>query len=600
MKGTIVSAWVDTCRDLYGVDITNESLSHFGISKDKIFNPSEEVEDKVALGILEYIGKKLGKSSDEMWRTMGNQNVLTYTKVYPAFFRYKNLYSFLQAMYDIHVIVTQRVKGAKPPILGIQAVDKYTAHMTYASPRGMFSYFLGMLEGAAKYFEEDIDVKTIEKTDDFLKLAITFPEEISYEKNFLFNKVLSLGFIKNMEAKIALSSLILVGIPSVLLYEFAPTNIAIPGILALSAIVPFIVGKGLFSPLKYIYQYLDKLKARDFSLVHNISTNDFFEDLNNKLGEIKDAIKTDFVGYKGTTDELNVFADKFAEISNNMSDTSNEISSVVEQVSDGAISQAYETEQVSSQIHASIESLNEVVDKENQGKNELETSVETISRGFEELKSTSNSLNNILEQFSKVQTKGKDLQNRASAVREIVGTVEKIAGQTNLLALNASIEASRVGEHGRGFAVVALEIRELAEGSRDAVQTINDNLESFIENIDEFVLDISDQFNILEKENIKLNSVTEENMSSVDSIGQVSQLIIELTNELTNEASNINRISETIESLAAIAEENSASSQEVSANVQTYTEEIRNMTENIHEFKKVSVEFSKELEKYII
>lgn len=600
MKGTIVSAWVDTCRELYGEEITNESLSHFGINKDKIFNPSEEIDDKVALGILENIGKKLGKSSDEMWRTMGNQNVLTYTKVYPAFFRYKNLYSFLQAMYDIHVIVTQRVKGAKPPILGIQPVDKYTAHMTYASPRGMFSYFLGMLEGAAKYFGEDIDVKTVERTDDFLKLAITFPEEISYEKNFVFNKALSLGFIKNMEAKMALASLMFVGIPSVLLLKFAPSNVVMPGILGLSIIVPFIVSKGLFRPLNYIYEYLDKLKSRDFSLVHNISTNDFFEDLNDKLGEIKNSIKTDFVGYKGTTDELNVFADKFAEISNNMSDTSNEISSVVEQVSDGAISQAYETEQVSSQIHASIESLNEVVDKENQGKNELETSVETISKGFEELKSTSNSLNNILEQFNQVQEKGKDLQNRASTVRDIVGTVEKIAGQTNLLALNASIEAARVGEHGRGFAVVASEIRELAEGSRDAVQTINDNLESFIENIDDFVLDISDQFSVLEKENIKLNSVTEENMGSVDSIAQVSQLIIELTNELTKEASNINQISETIESLAAIAEENSASSQEVSANVQTYTEEIRNMTENIHEFKKVSVEFSKELEKYVI
>ena len=600
MKGTIVSAWVDTCRELYGEEITNESLSHHGISKDKIFNPSEEVEDKVALGILEYIGKKLGKSSDEMWRTMGNQNILTYTKVYPAFFRYKNLYSFLEAMYDIHVVVTQRVKGARPPILGIKPVDKYTAQMTYSSSRGMFSYFLGMLEGAAKFFNEDVDVKTLERSDDFLKLSITFPEEISFEKNFVFNKLLSLGFIKSMEAKLALTSLVLVGLPSVLLLEFAPSNIAIPSILGLSALVPFLVSKGLFMPLKAIYKYIDKLNDRNFSLVHNISTNDFFEDLNNKLGEIKDTIKTDFVGYKGTTDELNVFADKFAIISGNMSSTSNEIYSVVEQVSEGAISQAYETEQVSSQIHKSIESLNEVVEKENQGKDELESSVETISKGFEELKTTSNSLNNILEQFSLVQDKGKDLQTKASEVRDIVGTVEQIAGQTNLLALNASIEAARVGEHGRGFAVVASEIRELAEGSRDAVQTINDNLESFIDNIDDFVLGISEQFSILEKENIKLNSVTEDNLDSVDSIGQVSQLIIELTNELTKETNNINRISESIESLAAIAEENSASSQEVSANVQTYTEEIRNMTENIDEFKKVSVDFSKDLEKYVI
>jgi len=600
LKGTIVSAWVQTCRKLYGENITNEALDHFNISPNKIFTPTEDIEDRVARGILDYIAKKLGKTSDEVWRTMGNHNVITYSKVYPAFFRYKNLYSFLQAMYDIHVVVTKRITGAKPPILGIKPIDKYTAHMTYNSSRGMFPYFHGMLEGAAKYFKEDINIETLEKTEDFTKISITFPDEIYYQKKFRFNKALSFGFMKNMEGKIALSSLLLVGIPGVLLSKFVVPSIAFPGILVLSTLVPFLVSKGLFKPLKSIYSSLYEIKNKDLSIVENISTNDFFEDINDKLKDLKESIKTDFVGYKGTTDELNVFADKFAEISSNMSFTSSEISNVVEQVAGGAINQAEETEQVAYQLNNSIISLNDVVRKENLGKGELESAVEQINRGFEDLKSTSDSLNHILLQFSQVKSKGQDLQNRATEVRNIVETVEKIAEQTNLLALNASIEASRAGEYGRGFTVVALEIRKLAEGSKEAVQTINDNLESFIKDIDGFVFDISDQFNILERENVKLNSVAEENQASVNSIAQVSDLIIELTNELTNETNNINNISQGIESLAAIAEENSASSQEVSANVQAYTEEIRKMTESIHEFKKVSVEFSKDLEKYVV
>lgn len=600
MKGTIVSAWVQTCRELYGESITNEALENFNISPNKIFTPTEDIEDRSARGIVDYIAKKLGKTCDEVWRTMGNHNVFTYATVYPAFFRYKNLYSFLQAMYDIHVVVTKRIPGANPPILGIKPIDKYTAHMTYSSSRGMFPYFHGMLEGAAKYFKEEIKVETLEKTADFTKIAITFSEEIYYQKKYRLNKALSFGFIKNMEGKIALASLLLVGIPGVLLSNFVAPKVALPGILVLSAVVPFLVSKGLFRPLKAIYKSLEEVTNKDLSMVQDIVTNDFFEDINLKLKDLKDAIKTDFVGYKGTTDELNVFADKFAEISSNMSFTSSEISNVVEQVAGGAINQAEETEQVAYQLNNSIVSLNEVVKKENLGKAELEAAVEQINQGFEDLKSTSDSLNHILLQFSQVKSKGQDLQNRANEVRNIVETVEKIAEQTNLLALNASIEASRAGEFGRGFTVVALEIRKLAEGSKEAVKTINDNLESFIRDIDGFVFDISDQFNIIERENVKLNSVAEENHTSVNTIAQVSDLIIELTNELTNETDNINTISQSIESLAAIAEENSASSQEVSANVHSYTEEIRKMTESIHEFKKVSMEFSKELEKYIV
>lgn len=600
MKGTIVSAWVETCRELYGEDLTNESLLNNGMDKDKVFLPSEDIPDKQAIGILEYIGGKLSKSSDSMWRTMGNHNVTTYSKVYPAFFRYKNLYSFLQAMYDIHVVVTKRVKGAKPPILDIKPIDKYTAHMTYASPRGMFSYFHGMLEGAAKHFGEDVKIETIERTDDFLKIGITFPEEIYYKKNFWFNNALSFGFIKTMEAKIALSTLIFVGVPGALLAKFASNNTAMIGVLVLSALVPFIVSKGLFRPLGYIHECLDELKNKDFSMVHNMSSNDFFEDINQKIIDIKGSIKKDFVGHKGTIDELNVFADKFADISSNMSSTSNDISAVVEQVADGATSQAFETEQVAEALNNSINSLNGVVERENKGKVDLELSVETISKGFDDLRLTSSSLNNVLDQFSLVRTKGLDLQTRAQEVRSIVDTVEKIAEQTNLLALNASIEAARAGEAGRGFDVVASEIRTLAEGSKDAVYTINQNLESFILNIDTLVGDISLQYGVLEGENVKLNTITEENRVSINSIEDVTHLIASVIDDLNIEATSMNGISENIESLAAIAQENSASSEEASANIQIYSEEIKKMTRNIEEFKKVSMEFSEDLETYIL
>lgn len=600
MKGTIVSAWIKTCRNIYGDEITNEAMKKYGMSPDKIFTPMEDIDDKAAIGIVDYIAEKTNKTSFEAWKEMGKNNVLTFSLDYPAFFRYKNLYSFLRAMYDIHVVVTKRIPGAKPPILHVEPIGSKKASMTYSSPRGMFGYFEGMLIGASQFYNEKIDIETIEKTKDFMKIHITFPEEIYEHKDYKFNKALSFGFIKNLETKIGVASLLFIGIPYVILSKFANENILLPTTLALSFLVPFLISKGLFAPIKTIYRNLDEMENRNISIENTISTKDFFENINSKLNSIKANIKSDFVGYKGTTDELNVFADKFNDISTNMGYTSKEISNVVEQVAEGAVSQAEETEMTAGLLNDSMNSLNDITEKENMGKEDLETAVLKLNKGYENLKNTSKSLNNILGEFLQVKENGIKLQNRAKDVTKIVETVESISDKTNLLALNASIEASRAGEYGQGFTVVAMEIRKLAEGSKEAVKNINDNLVTFINEIDGFVEQIEKQYITLEKENNSLSNIANENYTTVMSIQNVSNLIIDLIENLNNETKSLNTISANIETLAAIAEENSASSEEVSANVVAYTEELNKMIENIKEFKKVSEQFGEDLERYIV
>lgn len=600
MKGTIVSAWIKTGKKLFGQALINEALRHHGISPDKIFTPTEDIEDSKALGIVDYIADKLGKTRREIWREIGIKNIDTFSEDYPAFFRYKNLYSFLKAMYDIHVIVTKRIPGARPPILKVEPISENKAVMTYSSPRGMFGYFYGLLEGASIYYKEEIDVEVLEETDSFCKISIAFQHEIYGKKSYILNKILSLGFIKSFEFKLGIASLLLVGLPITLLMYIGNNSMLMPVALGLSFIMPMIMGKGLLLPLKNIYSSLEELKEKNLSFERNISTNDFLENINNEINHIKSSMKSDFVGFKGTTDELNVFATKFNEISENLKLATEEINAIVQQVSQGAISQAEETEKAAYRLNSSINTLNHIATTANEGKERLEAVVKNIKSGSENLNQTSNNLKDVIIQFSQVKEKGISLQSKAKSVTDIVETVENIAEQTNLLALNASIEASRAGEYGRGFTVVAMEIRKLAEGSKEAVHNINNILKSFVVDIDELVCSIEEQYRVLEKENLSLNSLSHETRETVNTVKNVANLIIELIDRLNGETNSMNAVSENIESLAAIAEENSASSQEVTSNVTTYTNEINNMINNIDEFKKVSEKFSDDLERYII
>lgn len=76
------------------------------------------------------------------------------------------------------------------------------------------------------------------------------------------------------------------------------------------------------------------------------------------------------------------------------------------------------------------------------------------------------------EQVNKIAATMSGLSDRTLQVGEIIASVKDLAEQSNLLALNAAIEASKAGEHGRGFAVVAMEMRNLAEQSRQAAVQI--------------------------------------------------------------------------------------------------------------------------------
>ncbi len=65
MKGTVVSAWIQSCRNLFGDDIVNEALKAHDLADDRVFSPLEDVSDSVATGIVDYIGNGVGKNGRE-------------------------------------------------------------------------------------------------------------------------------------------------------------------------------------------------------------------------------------------------------------------------------------------------------------------------------------------------------------------------------------------------------------------------------------------------------------------------------------------------------------------------------------------------------
>jgi methyl-accepting chemotaxis protein len=599
MKGTVVSTWMKTCRKLYGDAIVDTAMETVGWSGKKIFSPIENVEDHQVKAVVAKISKDAKIDLKQLWRSIGKDNIHAFYRDFPAFFNYDNVYSFFKALFDIHVVMTKKFAGAKPPLVEINPVSARKAIFSYQSSRGMFDYFLGLIDGSCEFFNEKLEIQELEKTETSLKLMLTFEKDIYFKKRYRFNSILSLGFIKSIPVKTSLFTLIISS--AVFVPLFGVNDIARTLIGAFAASAAAGVGSALLSrPKTLIEEEIARFANNEYIYDGDIVTKDYFEDMYKQLKEYKRTLKSDFVGFKGVTDEMNTFIDSINKISASMSHTSKEIAGVVEQVANGAMAQAENTETTVFSLNNNIQSLNLIVDNENNNKEKLDEAMAKINNSYLNVEGTTKNILGTLKSFQQVKDLGINLEGKVKDITGIVSIVSSIAEQTNLLALNASIEAARAGEQGRGFAVVAESIRKLAEQSKNAVEDINANLAMFVGDINGLVDSIETQYDILQSETKSLEKVRSISFEANEAIKTVAVSMTETIKELNNEAESIANIYNGIESLAAIAEENSASSQEVSSSVATYINEINKLMASIQEFKKITEEFKTGLGKYKI
>jgi len=277
MKGTVVSTWMKTCRKLYSDGVVNNAMESVGWNSSKIFSPIENVDDAQVRNVIDNISKAQNISIDKLWRNIGKDNITAFHRDFPAFFQTENVYSFLKSLFDIHVVMTKKFAGAKPPLVGIKPISSREAIFTYNSKRGMFDYFLGLLDGTCEYFNEKIEIEQIEKTSDSLSLKLKFEKDIYYKKIYKINKILSLGFINNTPGKIGVCTFIisLLGAITIIGLDNMVKVLGLAVISgATSSLASFIMGR----PAKLISRTIDQINSNNY-----VEDGDIVTGMNTKI-----------------------------------------------------------------------------------------------------------------------------------------------------------------------------------------------------------------------------------------------------------------------------------------------------------------------------
>lgn len=350
------------------------------------------------------------------------------------------------------------------------------------------------------------------------------------------------------------------------------------GLFAVSLAAVGILVYFLLRALEVVVKRLDKV-AEGYLVVDSSSKlyqrSDEIGNVARSIRALVESFREIIRGIVEASHTLTGFSGEFANKFDAITEAISNVNTAMDEIANGATSQAGETQNVNEKVIR----IGEAIEATANNTEILAKSSDKMRKYNETVRATLKELENISRETAasvgKVQEQTNVTNQSAMEIRTATEMITAIASQTNLLSLNASIEAARAGEHGRGFAVVAEEIRVLADQSKESAEKITAIIGELIRNSNTSV-DIMDQMSeVIGRQNAELGTTKTVFESLNGEIDSVANAIDGITKEVGHLDVIKSDVLSSVESLAAIAEENAASTQETSASMQELNEIIK-------------------------
>lgn len=286
------------------------------------------------------------------------------------------------------------------------------------------------------------------------------------------------------------------------------------------------------------------------------------------LKALMEELKGILSNVKQSSDVLAVSNSDLNKFASHTSDAVNDVSHAVDDISQGAVSQAEDIESATLQVNdmgtaiekivAKVENLNRTSEEMEQAKSDAEYIITELSESSER----------TYEAVTEIERQVNLTNESVTKIQEAVTLISSIAEETNLLSLNASIEAARAGDAGKGFAVVATEIQKLAEESNSSAASIAEIIDNLAKESQNTVKAMNSMQQIIDEQQKKLQETKERFQAVSEGIQSSRNEIMEIRGDSERCDNARIKVTDVISNLSAVSEENAAATEETTASMQ--------------------------------
>jgi len=254
-----------------------------------------------------------------------------------------------------------------------------------------------------------------------------------------------------------------------------------------------------------------------------------------------------------------------------------QLGQAVDGMARGAVEQARQVQTASATAAQLAAGVDEVASHATQVASVSRDARAAAELGATAVQDTVESMAEIVRSTSELGTSIDSLGTLTSTIGDVVQTIDDIADRTNLLALNAAIEAARAGEHGKGFAVVALEVRKLAERSGRETRHIGELIAQVQARTSGTVQNMHTAGELIAAGMQRAQSAGGSLQQILAGTEHTAQQIGDIASATERMATRAREMTETMQSIGAVVEENSAATEEMAAQASQMTGAIQNI-----------------------